>query len=173
MSRDSPNQDFIHPRGLADVYPCPHFSMLEPIETAAPTSHDPALPTLIDVVRKSVEALLTLVAAATRSPRSVFALVVLYQVGPGLFHQIRVGLCLLFRQILAIPACHGSGGSEASGPSIAVDDAVRTVEQTPLLPMGTRARLPGLATHVAELCTTSAGWWVAKKGMVSACFDER
>jgi hypothetical protein len=72
-----------------------------------------------------------------------------------------------------VRACPWAGGLEGLGdlgPGIAVDDAVCTVEQAPLLPMSTRACLPGLATHVAEFCTTSAGWRVARKNMASARF---
>jgi hypothetical protein len=63
--------------------------VLEPIKAAASTSHDLALPTLVDEGWKDIQTLLTPVTAAARLPRRVCALVVLHQMNPLPFHKIR------------------------------------------------------------------------------------
>ena len=116
---------------------------LEPVKAAASTGQNLALPTLVDVVRKSVVTLFTLVAAATRPPGRMLALVILHQIGHLPSHQI----CPL-------------GMGHLLSPDVSVYDDVGAVQQPSLVPLVTSAPLPNLAADIAELgATTTSYWW--------------
>ena len=116
------------------------YVTLQSVKTAASASHDTALPTLVDEVRKHIITLLAAVAAAARLPRCMPTLVVCHQVGPLPFHEIR-----------PLPVGH------RLSPGISVYDGVGAVKQIGLVPLLASARLPGLTAHVAELGTAAAG----------------
>lgn len=101
----------VRPNKKADPFVSIGEGRLEPIKAAAAACQDLALPTLINEVGKGVVTLLTLVAAATRPPGPMLALVILHQVGHlPVYHVLPQNLGHLSRP--GIPVYNNVGAVE-------------------------------------------------------------